>query len=99
MIGIGAGIAPFRGILQELALDPMEKDVILIYGIRTDPTHFIFKNDFERFAAKSDLELEYLYEYETEARIPVLSQFFVAISRYEPYIHIQDVLQANLSHF
>ena len=99
MIATGSGIAPFRGILQDLALAPITRDIVLLFGIRTVDIDFLFKDDFEKIAAKCDLELMGLHDFPNDPETPVISQFFLALSRQPPNIHVQDLLQGELEHF
>jgi len=48
MIGAGTGVAPFRGFLRELKMEPRDVDVALIFGCQKRNTDYIYQDEFEQ---------------------------------------------------
>ena len=42
-------------------MNPVEREIALVFGIRTAEQDFLFKDDFEKLAAKSELGLAHFY--------------------------------------
>ena len=93
----GAGIAPFRALLQDLQVQNIYPSVLLFYGCPSRESHFLFRQELcEATKPSSGPALPYEYPLECEPVQPVLSHFFCAFSRDQPAkVYVQSALSAN----
>ncbi|OMJ86514.1 hypothetical protein SteCoe_11926 [Stentor coeruleus] len=95
MIGNGCGVAPFRGLLGCLALNPSPLS-ILICGFRTK-NHFIYREDFEKSLKNPQnplLEHGYILN-DREYTGNCLDYMFVGYSREGPKVYVQDIISIH----
>ena len=99
MVGIGAGIAPFRGILQHIRAiyrenGPLDLDIRLYYGVK-NKAQFLYKKELEAFLCPSSEEPE-KFEHRPDDYSDgphVLKNIYTVYSRdYPKKIYVQDVL-------
>jgi NADPH-ferrihemoprotein reductase len=96
----GAGIAPFRGWIQELRLISSCRypNVMLFFGCQAKKSHFIFRCEVDEAIIPSNAVVALPYEYipERSPVEPVLTKVFCAFSRDQPAkVYIQSALTAN----
>jgi NADPH-ferrihemoprotein reductase len=93
----GAGIAPFRALLQDLQVSNSHQPVLLFYGCPTRDSHFLFRKELnEAITPGSGEALPHEYLAERAAVKPVLTHLFCTFSRDQPAkVYIQNALSAN----
>lgn len=85
MIANGSGIAPFRSIVQFMAMQEPQKRVPLrlYYGIQNEDTDFYFRSDFEQYEKEGIIEIK------------------LAQSRKDPNkkVYVQELVEADKQYF
>ncbi len=75
MVGAGSGVAPFRGFLQERALQKRSGkslgEAMLFFGCRHPQHDFIYQSELEEYVNSGDLDLHVAFSRNTEKKIYV----------------------------